>query len=138
MYRTTKFQATIHTTNLQYAPADSDRKYVICKCLRDYWLAFSNKLLQTLTYREYVKHLVRSVRRCSTSSTFSVVSIAALKMFTNQIKEYWYIGSTLTRWAVANRKFIRYNSGSRHWTKVLIIQLSRFTVYSDIMIIVAN
>jgi hypothetical protein len=77
--------------------------------LNDYELAFSNKPLQTLTYREYVKHLVMTVKCRSTSSTFSVLSIAALRRFTNQIREYWYIGSMLARSAGTNRQGMTYN-----------------------------
>jgi hypothetical protein len=72
--------------------------------MTNYRLTFSNKPLQMLTYREYVKYLVRSASRSSTSSTFSVLSIAALKRFINHNKEYWYMGSMLARSAVANRK----------------------------------
>jgi hypothetical protein len=70
-----------------------------------------------LTYREYVTYFVRTVRCCSTSFTFSVLSVAALKRFKNQIREYWYIGLMLARSAVANRQGMTYNRGASNGQK---------------------
>jgi len=51
-------------------------------------LTFSNKLLQTLLKRAYVKALIRDDIRPLTSSTGSVLSMVILNKLTNQAKEY--------------------------------------------------